>query len=245
MSPLSETLERALVYHKLRIIYVPVQKAACSSIKSYLHGLEGIPFKDKKQVHLKGLPGLDTLSNMSASRFAETVLSPAQRYKMFSVVRHPFGRFVSAYRDKVAKLTGTDVDFAAPRPVDRRDIDLLLFIGSLRGINPVEVTDITVEEFCQYTETSRMAMADVHWRVQSTILSVKALPYAHILRLEDIAEAPALLSDTLGLETPFDITANKSRGKMIMLDDAMRDRLAQIYKLDFKQFGYTPEEYNG
>ena len=139
-------------------------------------------------------------------------------YFKFAFVRHPLGRFVSAWRNKVVDHNYFDFDDATLARMQ------------------------TVENFAHWTaqhDLADLTTADHHLALQSRLVDLTQVDY--LGRLEsfdrDFAEVctriglPASEPDRLNRSTPHDLDQDTA-------SDELRSVVADIYRRDFQVFGY-------
>jgi len=112
-------------------------------------------------------------------------------YFKFMVVRHPFVRIVSAFRDKLEALAEHNVRYHmkdAPRMTSRRTF------------NSSVADSPTFPEFVDYLIRTPPNLMDKHWAPYSKVCLPCNISYSAILRLETIQQDADWLFPRLGLE---------------------------------------------
>ena len=237
MRSVEETFENAWIYSGLELVYVPVPKSASTTTKTYLNALSGIKSEEGRSVHRRKVRGIQMLADLSALQFAKTVLLPSSKYTVFSIVRHPVQRFVSAYRSKILELDGAEVMSKQNTTTQWGARDIVLGVAHLRGVAPQDVSQITLEEFFKLVQGKPLGSANRHWRSQSHLLSQRVLPYDHVFRLEDIKSGACDLAGILGLEQPF--PRSDRTPAPIEVSAEIQTGLETLYAKDFRSFGYS------
>jgi hypothetical protein len=218
-------------------MYYEVPKAGCTSIKTLIHDLQGLPpikalagtlrevrrdmlVHDRHQFVMKSLTDLDDETQRD-------VLSSDVFFR-FTVVRNPYTRLRSAWRDKV-RVCAPGYEY---------------FYETLRGEIPTRFEAgqmITFREFVDAIAKTDLRLCNHHWRLQSEHIFSKALKFSRIGALENLGE---LVSDFLARANyPTD---NRPPGKNHAVGDGGYDRelAAKVYRLyqaDFLAFGYDAE----
>lgn len=144
---------------------------------------------------------------------------------IFTVVRNPFDRAVSAYLDKV---------------VSKKDQvvwkNFMLTLGK-------EVTyDISFEEYLDILlEHPKLSQADKHFRPQFN--NMQGVTPSYVGYLEDMESVKGYLAN-YGIEIINKIphkTNTKNKKTVLLESVAVIDKIRQIYKEDFIQYGYSED----
>jgi hypothetical protein len=115
----------AIVVHALKLLYVPVAKAACSSVKFALLGPLGIKPPDPWwKIHSVDFPTVTP---------AECRELQAHRYDCFTVVRHPLDRLYSCWVSKFHPDRFRDLE--QHHDVLRLGMSFPEFVAALEGID--------------------------------------------------------------------------------------------------------------
>ena len=196
-----------------RAIYVQNPKAACSTIKLALQRAEGGDpgYEPETNVHDKARSPLASPSDLSAEEFQGLLRDGV----VFSFVRNPFDRLLSAYANKIV------------RPQKR---------GRFReqaGFAPD--TCPSFERFVDALATQEPAHFNPHWRPQTINLLLDDLTYQRIGRVETFDDDWARLSAETGLPQAYERRGRKEEKPP--LEDAYTPRLT-IFHRDFEAFGY-------
>lgn len=223
-----------------RLVYVEVPKAACTSMRVLLRDLlhaapltlyPGVSRETHRSmfVHAREnapLPALTTLPDA-----AQRELLESDDVLRLTVVRNPYTRLVSAWRDKVylCEPTVEDVYAAirggAPAAADKRPIQFEEFVAHVEH---------TIDERC-----------DAHWRRQVDLSFPRALAYTHIGRTENLGATVDLVAHHLRRQRPAVIP----RANMGALrppphyTETLARRVHAIYATDFDTFGYDDDAW--
>lgn len=169
----------------------------------------------------------------------------------FIIVRHPFERILSAYRDKLEHRKGREFYY---RRYGRH------IVRSQREDNNtlVDRAEPTFVEFLQYLVKTKAF--DEHWRPFTAECAPCELNYQIILKMETLEEEQLFLATKLNLLDVL-LTVNSTglllhntnpngRTERNYAQQYYRDvpnQLLQdvymLYEKDFKLFDYSPEEY--
>lgn len=236
------TVERRLAFGSFahlndRVVYLEVPKAACTVIKMALRDLysstpltlfphQSRQTKRRMFVHSRAnapLPAITELDDVAQRELLEDA-----DVLRFTVVRNPYTRFVSAWRDKVYFCEPTTENvYRAVR-------------GGDPGLGPKQ--PIQFAEFVTHVERTIGPSSDAHWRRQVDLTYPEAIAYTHVGQTEDLAPTMALLYDRVRHEPPD--TIPRENGATLVAGatytDAIAGRVRAIYERDFAAFGYDP-----
>lgn len=225
--------------------------------------LRDVPLK-QIQIAVANLTAHDLLKQTYPSRPSERMHmvkgEHGKEYFTFLVVRHPFVRLVSAYRDKLETLTEYNVRYHmkdAPRMTSRR-----VFNSSVAD-SP------TFPEFAEYLIRTPPNLMDKHWAPYTKVCLPCNLTYSAILKLETLEEDADWLFNKLELEhlrEDWDKVASVNKaeaegsrvhggpgGKGGLASEQMSEkyfsqltkstvvRLYNKFRVDFKMFDYDKE----
>ncbi|CAL4149289.1 unnamed protein product [Meganyctiphanes norvegica] len=237
-------IDHLLVDVKHKALYCYIPKVACTSWKRLWFYLTGYPNAEyasdpplpRRIMH--SIAGeIFKLSNkrLQPRQFKHIV----QTYKKFLIVRHPFERLVSAYRDK---FESNKFDGLA------RKI-MLLYRNSSQvpedgsGLSFLEFIQYVTEYFGMFSYTS--PGADEHWRSYGDLCHPCAIQYDYIGKYESLAEDSSHILRSL--QAPDHLHLNGSSTKTSLLVDTymnqlssrQRQKLEFLYQTDFKMFLYN------
>jgi predicted O-methyltransferase YrrM len=212
-------------------LYQPIPKCACTTIKTLLLELEELPVDGNEwrrhQKEFNGFPGTNRLSEAEQRDVFE---GRTDTFK-FVIVRNPYSRLSSVYRDKIVL-----------RP-DRHCIDQIL--ASARAMGIALSDPITFNEFVEVIAGQNYADMDPHWRPQyfeGRFATVKydfvgrteMMPDDLIYALERIAAPQSIIAratERLNV-TGADLAPWKS------VAAAVRDRFLDTFAIDFEILQY-------
>ena len=203
------------------IAYTRVPKAGCSTIISHLLGPQFSAKDGSKLLHAS-----NDLITFDDPNFFETLRKVPENTNLFTVVRDPFSRLLSGFREKIERqLDGPRYRLELGIDLDA-SIDFSSFVDRLADRDPLSL--------------------DVHFQPQKLITRADVLRYDQVFRLEDMSLALDWLDATLG-EEPGQPAAvaphatNASAAVSSVYDDATTRKVAEYYAEDFSLFGYAPE----
>lgn len=177
------------------------------------------------------------------------------------VVREPFVRLLSAYRDKLENITPPFYRKLARAIVAEHREAATKILGNIRSFGP------TFYEFVAYLiakHTSKTISFDEHWAPYYQFCSPCAINFTVISKVETLSRDSSYVIQQLGLahllsprvkdrRTRLRTVMNKSRdGKNTsallkyyfgQIDERMLKDLLDIYGIDFDMFGYDSDVY--
>ncbi|MGF1463132.1 MAG: sulfotransferase family protein [Maricaulaceae bacterium] len=217
----------------LNAVYVAVPKVACTVWKAWARRVEGLPAPDHPRLaHDRGAEGgLTYLDQMSPEGRAE-----ALQGVVFSFVRHPETRLLSAWLNKYSK------------PLAKIDQEMY-WVGQKLGGKLIYDEDgphaIPFDRFVEAACDQSDVEMNQHWRPQSTILQWGAVRLDFMGRFEHMAADGAALRAYLGAEADLSPRVRKffpSQGTQDQYDafytpDLLR-MVRERWAKDFEAFGY-------
>jgi hypothetical protein len=235
-SPFSNhVLLRTVVLPDVRVLFLPVPKAGCTTVLWLLADLAGIPkelFAQSPSPEVSPALTVHDMRFWEKHRLADYVGDERERvlseegWFRFATVRHPATRLWSAWQSKLLLREPRFVDAFGdeswfPRiPENPADLieDFRRFVSALAGG--------TVE--------------DVHWAVQQDL--VGQLPLTHIGRVEHLHDTLVLLREHVSDEHWPSASPLRNSAPLPMppeaYDGAAAEVLHERYRPDFEEFGY-------
>lgn len=199
----------AIVFADFKVAYIPIPKTGCSSIKSALMPLVGERPIQSMEVH-----DFDGFSQIPL-----TECNFSDDWFVFTVVREPIARAISAWKDKAGNPNQINV-------LERNGIypgDSLKYFARIISLWPPEALDRHV-----------MPQSEVIYFAKDMPLRVYhfeelGAAWDEIRREIERRGGPRLKS------LP---NINPSEPRKINLDPEISSRLKKVYRNDFEQFGY-------
>lgn len=184
---------RHMVYDDERkVIYCFIPKVASTSWKRVFVLLTRHPKQNVSTMTRQAVHG--TLPFLSSDKNKEEKL---RTYKKFMVVRHPFERVLSAYRDKLEDWEPADSAF--PRMVKKR-------IGKYRdNPNKKKEDNITFTEYIRFiSELGRSSseQQNEHWLPMHELCEPCSIQYDFISKFENLQEDSEYLLNWMGATDP-------------------------------------------
>lgn len=202
-----------------KFVYSRIPKAANSTVIATIYSDDIDRFdRDVIEATKQGDKGLASLDEGEITELQE-------RFFIFTFVRHPFVRFLSAYMDKIAKPG-----------VYRRSVS--------RRINLRSDGDVSIDDFIGFLEDRKNLMLDAHWAPQATLLGFPLERYDLIGSVENFSSDLASLCRALKMdarELPYVPHATGATAGVMSLSEEQLSRVHGIYEHDFELLGYTPQ----
>ncbi|HEV2178985.1 MAG TPA: sulfotransferase family protein [Gemmatimonadaceae bacterium] len=220
-----------------RVVYLEVPKAACTVMKMVLRDLyASTPLTLYPHMSRQTKRGMFVHARANAPLPALTELDDAAQRELledddvlrFTVVRNPYTRFVSAWRDKVYLYEPTAEDVYV----------------AVRGVAPdvAHKQPIQFLEFVAHVERTISATTDPHWRRQVDLTFPDAIRYTHVGKTENLPATIALLYRRAGHGLPQ--TMPRANGAALLAGASYTPTLAkrvhELYAQDFAAFDYDP-----
>lgn len=179
------------------------------------------------------------------------------------VVREPFVRLLSAYRDKLENTSPPYYRKLARAIIAEHREKATKIFGPIKSSGPT-FYEFVVYLIEKYNSTDKAFTFDEHWAPYYKFCSPCAINFNVIGKVETLSRDSSYVIQQLGLghvlgrtesnkRTRLRTVMNKSRdGKNTMtlmkhyfgqLDQKILDGLLQIYGIDFEMFGYDPSIY--
>jgi len=218
-----------------RILYIGTPKVACTSIKYMLRELvEAKPLRFRPQdehtsevmrIHTRSLMPLPTFGSFNPARRREIMDDPA--WFRFCVIRHPYDRFFSAWRDKI---------FIVEPGFEKHQLD--------KSRKFVEFTD-----FVDKALSEDPRACDVHWRLQVSLLQPDYVKYTQIYELSRVSDMLVDLRAHLAAQGVTDKVLTLPRNNESwsirpdgFLTNEIMARLRAYYHRDFERFNFPERE---
>jgi Sulfotransferase family len=224
-----------------RFVYLAVPKAACTTMKGLLRDLHGSaplklfagPNRETRRdmfIHSRENIPFPSLNSLESKQQRELLEAPD--VFRFAVVRNPYSRLISAWRDKV---------FLCEPSVDN-------VYAAVRGRGPAleqQKRLIDFAEFVSYIANHPRGLWDEHWRKQVDLIFPKAISYTHIGKVEDLDSTLQIFSRHLGRQEMLNVP-RENEGSIRLpakFSIELAERVCAIYMEDFLTFGYDPKSW--
>jgi hypothetical protein len=217
-------------------MYFEVPKAGCTQMKELLRHIEGAaPLKlftngdwqtrRDMFIHSRLNVPLPSLVDFNDEDQREILESP--EFFRMTVVRNPYSRLVSAWRNNIllCERTGRKV--------------YLHMKGRLPDIQ--EKSLVSFLEFVQYVETQcDISNCDPHWMRQVDYVSLPAMNFSSVAKLEQFNEGLRRFAEHLALSEPL-LAGGKNESLPLgtaSYSEELADRVYSLYLTDFESLQY-------
>lgn len=174
-----------------------------------------------------------------------------RRYEAFAVVRDPYARLHSAWRDKILGghlATPEGRDDGYPPSVRGRELAALRSFARKRGLPGGKPgTLVPFRTFAVWVASQPEGGRNVHWDSQHMVIQHQHFRFARIFRMEDeIDEAFVTVFSRIGFPPPWirrqllrPVNASPPTSEQIYDADTV-SLVHQAFRRDFELFGYDP-----
>ncbi len=211
-----------------KLLYIPMPKNACSSIKYALFEIEKGKTFDPDEFRKLGYRDIHDYYQKQPQAFRSVSdLESKTSYTTFTVIRDPVKRLISCYRNRV---------------VDLKDLEKTRIQLKLKGLTPDPDLNTFVRQLEEYRAANKVI--EHHSRAQYKFLGGRLDYVDRVFPIEKIRVLTEFLQQYVeGLELP----AKKADGTSYNLCDLSPEALEkaiQFYKEDYNLLKdyYTPEE---
>lgn len=221
-----------------RYLYCEVPKAACTTIKTLIHGIEGMPpiqyyletWQTRRDMFVHARQNIKLPSLLDFDDRTQNLILNSPEFFRFAIVRNPYTRIISAWQSKVL-LCEPGFEFVYKQ-----------ILGSLPGLSNKRL--VSFAEFLDFIESSDPGGFNPHWRLQTDHMFYNVLNFSVIGKLEQLGTILSRLQAHIGSSYPLQVpSGNRSpvaAGVTLTAEDA--SRIYRIYRQDFDNFGYEKSE---
>ena len=221
-----------------RFVYTYIPKVACSSLKMALAPHFGVDVNISDAAKENVFNDLQSFEAMHAANWPilpKHVLLSDQTwdYLKFAIVRNPWDRLVSCYKNKIL-ASGNTNDFYE-NGVHR---------ALLKNYGDIFHSSMTFEDFAQAVCNIPDEIAEDHFRSQHTFVTHRdKLIVDRVGKLENIEEEWAYLCANINIDNKLEninVSSNSGtkRAYKDYYTDELCDKVAERYQKDIEMFGY-------
>ena len=243
-----EVLANIFVDDRHKVMGCFVAKVACSTWKYVLINATGKVSNtppEKIPVHSRAFMRtlwLHVLSDYTP----EEVDFRLRNYYKFMVVRHPFDRLTSAYREKFGPKNKVFHKMLGKKIIEK-------YRKNAKKKSLRTGSDVTFGEFVKFLINERPTKYNAHWRRYYEVCDPCRVKYDYVAKLETITQDARIILPKLAFSsdtklpgrnvnlrpTTYDIGQGKNLSDMFTeLPSGDVAQLMRIYDLDFRLFGY-------
>ena len=216
------------VFEKNNIVYIPIPKVACTSIKIALMG-DALNQSDKHNNY-------NDIHKLTAKFRRHSLTRHQKDYFVFAFVRNPFDRLVSCYKDKVKREVQHN-----NRHYFATNYNNILIKNAFGGRFHFEMS---FEEFVQLVAKIPDFLSDGHFKSQYAMLYDQNRRVPNFVgKYENMQNNWASISRRYKLPPLAELNSTtKEDWKSYYKNKIIVEAVAERYKQDIELFGYT-EEY--
>jgi hypothetical protein len=216
-----------LVAKRARLAYVRIPKAACSTIRSILMFYNDPQLYAEKIGHFEGA----NYEFHQADNVVEETTDPPEDCLRFTVVRHPYDRFLSYFHNLMMDKRG---GVLSPEMLEETNVRLGAF-GFRIGMSFAEYCDAV------FSRSHRLQNPHVRRQVDQ-LLAGGTLAVDFIGRMETLVRDMGRIAALCGQEPPPMKNLNRSSNtgwrNSALITGEVREKLASFYDQDLAFFGY-------
>lgn len=211
---------------KYNYLYVETPKVGCTTIKHVLQKLEGLPEPEAESAIHYRIPAENYVKNALVLQ-GEIDERIRQGMFVFTFVRDPKTRLISAYNDKI---------LGSPGPFWENYRIQIREVCDLSHSQP-----ISLENFLSYIEETPNEKRDIHWKSQFSLLRPDIIPYTVIGRFERFSdELNDILEKIFHTEASNHHVLMKNKSSHVSQGmENLDERICEVYKSDYTAFSYT------
>jgi chondroitin 4-sulfotransferase 11 len=226
------------ISHEKKFIYLPIQKAACSSLKLTLAPYFGIDVHISDNARDNAMLDLNSFEHLHAQDFPripkiEIFNERYCGYFKFAFVRNPFDRLASFYNNKIQKEPLNNKFYVDGIPTFlTRDYGKGLFKSGMPFEDFVRLVCSTPDKACE-----------MHFRPQYLFLEHDgtAFPLDFLGKVENMKEDFEYVADELGIDHRLEYINSTNRGADYKnyYTQELKEIVKKKYERDMRRFCYS------
>lgn len=239
---------RFIVLHPRRLVYAELPKCASTTMHKLFLEISGIrtQLEPHYAIWREPLAAARRSAGLEACEIADDSLAAFVRrhqgYRFFTIVRNPYGRCLSGYRQQVRRYAKRFHRLAFARAKLRQ-----MASRRLPGddATPHRVVTETLQRTISFTEfvagLHRHGTAfDKHFDLQSHVIRFGRVPYDSLVRMEDLAAGlRGIFTAADDLATIPTCNATRSGEAVDRLTPELKRAIHALYEPDFDNLGYA------
>ena len=251
---------QAMMVDDLKLIYLPIAKNACSSLKRLMASLGGLELRKGEDIHHKLDAECTGLQFEDRDDHEIRMALSDPDWMRFVVLRDPLDRLVSVYVEK----------FVLNRTIPDQVPTIGPAYQAVLSKNDISSDDydrgITFREFAEYILSEEPERLNGHWRPQSEYLG--QIPFTHLYDVKRLDRLAQDLQSHIGRDIalprmnvsrerntdliyhkwapdarPADLPTPKKLSIESFLPDGLRSRLEQYYATDLTLYNLVRRTY--
>jgi Sulfotransferase family len=218
-----------------RYMYFDVPKAACTQMKELLRSIEGAPpitvfaggaWETRRDMFIHSRENVPLPSLIELEDTMQKDVLEAPNFLRMTVVRNPYTRLASAWKNKIRLCEPAGRDIYAR------------IKGGLPDFGKKSV--VSFPEFVEYLANEcDLRNCDGHWRRQTDHAFFPALNFSLVARVERFGEGLRAFEQHLGLaQLPMAAGRNMSIVGDAPYTSELADQVYSLYRSDFEVLGY-------
>ncbi|HSA06211.1 MAG TPA: sulfotransferase family protein [Candidatus Gastranaerophilales bacterium] len=169
----------------------------------------------------------------------------SNEYFKFRMVRNPYARILSAYKNKIAGKISNDCANKAISFIVFNKMRTLIKRNALKnGYAENNEEEVTFKEFVIFFSNKNPETMDVHWMPQTLLTMDKYINYDFTAKMENFNEDSSFILKKLNIKEELLLkgrTTNSSNELEEYYDKELQEIVYKTYIDDFKTFGYKEE----
>ncbi len=254
-------LQNIIIDQKHKFFYCYTPKVACTTWKRMLMVITGL----WNNTNFETIPGRIVHKPKYFKKFSTLTLNEKKEalnnFTKFMIVRDPFERLLSAYRDKLETYINSEPVFQSIAKIIVKNRHLLQKYvpfenKTLEEINKKHHYDVKFYQFIQYllspvTAALKNHPHNEHWKPMYELCHPCLINYTIIAKYETVEDDSNFVLDKIGVYNlkfppikPFNLktrTRLKKYYRSIPLDIILK--IYDFYKIDFELFGYDAIDF--